>query len=58
MPSHAADGTRLRLVVPNHAPSKLAKEPPITFAQPLWRLARSGHVAERAATKSTASGWS
>jgi hypothetical protein len=28
------------------APSKLAKEPPVTAGQPLWRLVKSGHVAE------------
>jgi hypothetical protein len=41
------DRTRLRLVVtPNHRPSTLSAEPPVTSAQPLWRLLKSGHVAE------------
>ena len=31
---------------PNHSQSRLAKEPPVTAAQPLWRLVKGGHVAE------------
>jgi hypothetical protein len=31
---------------PNHKPSNLAKEPPVTSAQPLWRLTKDGHSAE------------
>jgi len=31
---------------PKHAPSRLSVEPPVTSAQPLWRLVKDGHVAE------------
>jgi len=31
---------------PNHRPSKLSAEPPVTSVQPLWRLVKDGHVAE------------
>ena len=32
---------------PNHTPpSKLAKEPPVTSEQPLWRLSKGDHTAE------------
>ena len=31
---------------PNHRPSKLSPEPPVTSAQPLWHLMKDGHVAE------------
>src|SRR6187399_1283354 len=31
---------------PNHRPRKLSAEPPVTSAQPLWRLVKDGHVAE------------
>ena len=41
---------RLRIhsagVSPNHRPSKRSAEPPVASAQPLWRLVKSGHVAE------------
>src|SRR6187401_2439718 len=31
--------------LPNHASSKLSVEPPVTPGQPLWRLAKSRHIA-------------
>jgi hypothetical protein len=31
---------------PNHVPSKLSVEPPVTSAQPLWRLVKGSHTAE------------
>ena len=31
---------------PKHVPNKLSTEPPVTSAQPLWRLVKEGHVAE------------
>ena len=31
---------------PNHRARKLSAEPPVTSAQPLWRLVKDGHVAE------------
>jgi len=31
---------------PGHRPSKTSAEPPVTSAQPLWRLVKDGHVAE------------
>ena len=30
----------------NHVPPEPPLEPPITSAQPLWRLVKAGHVAE------------
>lgn len=48
MSAHAADPPNrasVRLVVTDHRPSKLS-EPPVTSAQPLWRLVRDGHTAE------------
>ena len=44
--SSSPDATCLRLVAARSPPSKLSAEPPITSAQPLWRLVKDGHVAE------------
>jgi hypothetical protein len=40
-----------RMTVPgwwsrDHRPSTLSAEPPVASAQPLWRIAKDGHVAE------------